>query len=262
MKEVICALLILLGVILGISTQELLVTILDEMSSPFAMIIVLTMIGGLLVGWCMYRMANVYSYTVWGVRVSRAPKDTLVVLLSAVGCCLGGLLIFWGLRAVIYEFEFIRIIVYIVLVAVSFTVGGMVSQKTVQISISKNTNALILEQFEIFKDAEQQIAEAEWFCVSFEGVAFCSKTNYCYSVLRYEDYQLGSLTVPNEVAMVGMYFVQKYGKQFKFKVDMEVIPGEPGQTFVTVGSGGVNVGRTSGTKDKRLFRSYIFTRRH
>ena len=67
--------------------------------------------------------------------------------------------------------------------------------------------------------------------------------------------------MPEEVALVGTYFVQKYNDKFTYKVDMEVIPGEPGRTVVSVGSGGVSMGRIQGTPDQALFRSYIFTRK-
>ena len=40
-------------------------------------------------------------------------------------------------------------------------------------------------------------------------IALVNKMNDCYVVERYEDYQMGALTSPREVALIGMYFVQK-----------------------------------------------------
>ena len=119
----------------------------------------------------------------------------------------------------------------------------------------------MLDQFPIFSHIDSNMEQAVSFVVSYEGVALYSKANYCYAVYLYEDYELGTLSTPEEVALVGAYFLQKYGKDYTFKVDMKVIPGEPGQTVVAVGTGGVGIARTSGTPDKRIFRSYIFTKR-
>lgn len=69
--------------------------------------------------------------------------------------------------------------------------------------------------------------------------------------------QFGNIRLP----FAGTYFVQRYNSVFDFKVDQEIIPGEPGRTVVAVGAGGVAVGRIKGTRDRRLFRSYIFKRR-
>lgn len=146
-----------------------------------------------------------------------------------------------------------------------FVAGYLVSALTLKSSGEKKTassdNALCLGQIDLFQELDKEIHDAAYFVVAFEGVALFSSTNYCYQIYRYEDYRLGELTTPQEVALVGMYFVQKYHDEFTFKVDMEVIPGEPGQTVVAVGTGGIGVARTSGTRDQRIFRSYIFTKR-
>ena len=113
----------------------------------------------------------------------------------------------------------------------------------------------------MFKEIDKEIYNAAYFVVGFEGIALFSNANYCNAVYRYEDYQLGELSMVEEVALVGTYFVQKYHEHFTFKVDEEVIPGQPGQTVVAVGMGGVSVARIKGTRDQRLFRSYIFTKR-
>ncbi len=61
--------------------------------------------------------------------------------------------------------------------------------------------------------------------------------------------------------MVGTYFVQKYHENYTFKVDMAVIPGEPGKTVIAFGTGGIGIARIQGTPDIRIFRSYIFTKK-
>ena len=111
------------------------------------------------------------------------------------------------------------------------------------------------------QSVEAQMDQAAAFVVSFEGIALINNMNYCYALERYEDYQMGALTSPNEVAMIGMYFVQKYHHLFNFTIDMERIPGTPGQSVTIVGSSGVHFAYSKGTPDQAIFRSYIFTRK-
>ena len=144
---------------------------------------------------------------------------------------------------------------------VSLVVGAFASKPYLEKSTANGNNAAALAQLPIFQAVDANMANAAFFVVGFEGVALFSGTNYCYAVYRYNDYQLGDLSTPQEVALVGTYFCQKYHQDFTFKVDEEVIPGMPGQTVVAVGTGGIAVARVQGVPDQRLFRSYIFSRK-
>ena len=135
--------------------------------------------------------------------------------------------------------------------------GKVFSERT----LARDRNALVLGNYPLFQELDAELGRAAYFVVSFEGVALFSEADYCYAVYPYEDYQLGTLTTPAQVALVGTYFVQRYSKTYTYKVDVEIIPGEPGRTVVAVGTGGIGVARVQGTPDKRLFRSYIFQRK-
>lgn len=217
----------------------------------------------LLGGYCfstgiLYSSA-VFGGIVWGITIPKSAAGKKASAFSIPAMILGG----YGLGCVflcIVSFSGKALIGILLFVA-----GYLVSALTLKSSGEKKTassdNALCLGQIDLFQELDKEIHDAAYFVVAFEGVALFSSTNYCYQIYRYEDYRLGELTTPQEVALVGMYFVQKYHDEFTFKVDMEVIPGEPGQTVVAVGTGGIGVARTSGTRDQRIFRSYIFTKR-
>lgn len=203
--------------------------------------------------------SSVYGGTVWGIKIPKSQAGKNASLLSILFIIIGG----YGLACVICAlFTFsVTALIGIALFAIGLIITALSMNKVAEKQTANADNALCLGQIDLFQEIDKEIHNASFFVVSFEGVALYTSTNYCYQIYRYEDYRLGSLSVPQEVALVGMYFVQKYHNEFTFRVDMEVIPGEPGQTVVAVGTGGIGIARTSGTRDQRIFRSYIFTKR-
>lgn len=231
---------------------------------PFPLAVAIILVGALALSLSVYLFNAVYSGKVWGIKINASSTTTLAVFLSVLGLILGGYAIVCVVIAALQALSagnFIGVLVYLACLLVPFCVGLSIAKKLAEKLTAKSNNALCLGDIALFQEIDANIDNTSHFVVGFEGVALYSATNYCFAVYRYEDYQLGELSTPGEVAMVGMYFVQKYHEKFTFKVDVEVIPGEPGQTVVAVGSGGIAVGKTSGTADQRLFRSYIFTRK-
>ncbi len=226
--------------------------------------IVISILGGFGLSFGYLLFTSIYGGVIWGVKINATTMSLLKMLIGVLGLFLGG----YAFASVIVSFalylsqgEFVALIINFVVFIVCVAVGPIVGKIVLEKTLAQDNNALCLEQFSLFGAVEENIGQANHFVVSFEGVALFSNTNYCYAVFLYEDYQLGSLNTPQEVALVGSYFVQKYSNDFTFKVDVEVIPGQPGQTVVAVGTGGIGVARIKGTPDKHLFRSYIFHRK-
>ncbi len=220
-------------------------------------------LGAVIFGFSIYCTKSVFGGVIWGRKISSPAILTIMRIFSVFGMFVGG---FSCMTVVIYGFfmlfdDFVTGLIYLALMLVVTIVSILVTSKITTKVVAKSKHAISLGELEIFKEIDSTINQAQKFVVSFEGVALMNSANYCFALYRYDDYQLGELSLPNEVALVGTYFVQKYNDLFKFKVDMEVIPGEPGQTAVAFGTGGIAIAHTSGTKDKRLFRSYIFTKR-
>ncbi|MBQ8869351.1 MAG: hypothetical protein IJ027_06525 [Oscillospiraceae bacterium] len=254
MKQKTMSLFVILGGVLGAFT-----------SGKIAFPLIIIIIGGFCLGASTLLFTSVYSGTIWGIKIKPAKNAALVNVLCIVGLILGGYAAICTVIAILASlaaFNLIAIVGYLVGFFVPLAVAPIIAKKiTENLIVAASDNALCLGEIELFKEIDKSIGNASHFVVGFEGVALFSSTNYCYAVYRYQDYQLGELTDANEVALVGTYFVQKYHKDFTFKVDVEVIPGEPGQTVVAVGTGGIGVARIQGTPDKSIFRSYIFTKR-
>lgn len=219
---------------------------------------VLCLLGGFSFVVGVMFFTSVYGGKVWGINIPMSPVGKKKYMLSIPALIVGG----YGIGCVIRCLLTFRIsaIIGLALFVIGILVAVSFLKKFTEKSIAKGDNALCLGEIELFKQIDNEIKTASHFVVGFEGVALFSSANYCYAVYRYEDYQLGELSTVEEVALVGTYFVQKYHEEFTFKVDEEVIPGEPGQTVVAVGMGGISVARVKGTRDQRLFRSYIFTK--
>lgn len=226
--------------------------------------VLICIVGGFMVTFGLALFTSVYGGTVWGIRVPSSSGAALKKLVGALGVVAGGYAavhLVLLLISCLAGTSFISFLICLVLYVVLLVVGALVSKSYLEKSTAKGDNAAVLAQLPIFQDVDANIANATFFVVGFEGVALFSSTNYCYAVYRYNDYQLGDLSTPQEVALVGTYFCQKYHQDFTFKVDEEVIPGTPGQTVVAVGTGGIGVARVQGVPDQRLFRSYIFSRK-
>lgn len=226
--------------------------------------VIISLAGGFLLGFSFMLFTSVYSGKVWGIKINRSGMGTLQITIGFIGLVIGGFsIVYTGLVLFtsLFAGEFGALLLNLAAFAAALAIGPFIAKIFLEKTLAKGTNAQVLGQIPLLKMIDADLAKATNFVVGFEGVALYSSTNYCYAVYLYEDYQLGTLTSPQEVALVGAYFVQKYSDKFTYKVDMEVIPGTPGQTVVAVGAGGIGIARINGTPDKRIFRSYIFKRR-
>lgn len=235
-----------------------------KIGGSMALSVLICIVGGFMVTFGLALLTSVYGGTVWGVRVPSSNGAVWKKLVGALGVIIGGYAavhLVMLLISCLAGTNFISFLICLALYIVLLVVGAFSSKPYLEKTTSRGNNAAVLAQLPIFQDVDANMANAAFFVVGFEGVALFSGTNYCYAVYRYTDYQLGELSTPEEVALVGTYFCQKYHQDFTFKVDMEVIPGTPGQTVVAVGTGGIAVARVQGVPDQRLFRSYIFKRK-
>lgn len=210
-----------------------------------------------------------FSGIVWGIRIQPTAKQRAFMIRHKIFMVLGYIAVaisapfcFMAILKLLFT-NFTGLLIYIAIWFGCAFLFGFIASKRSEHSplLEKEHNTAILGNLPFIQRVEAQLMNATYFIVSFEGIALVDRMNYCYALERYENYRMGSLSTPNEVAMVGMYFVQKYHHLFDFTVDMERIPGTPGQTITIVGSSGVNYAFTKGTPDQQIFRSYIFTRK-
>lgn len=255
MKEKLVKLLIIGGGVLGAFTST---------EFGIGLSVVICAICGLALPFGLMMFTSVYGGKVWGIRVPAPASATLMTLLGLFGLVAGGyggvhvaMLLISCLSGTRFSMFLICLAIYIGLLVV----GALTSKPILEKITANQNNGAVLAQLPIFQEIDANMAKAAFFVVGFEGVALFSGTNYCYAVYRYDNFELGELSTPQEVALVGTYFCQKYHQNYTFKVDTEVIPGTPGQTVVAVGTGGIGVARIKGVPDQRLFRSYIFTRK-
>ena len=263
-KEMLMGLWLTVCLVLGIVAN---IAMKDVFDSNVVLGMILTYGGTLAWFVFLYTFAyigtTVSSGVIWGTKIKTAPalsrKKMIYTLLFLVTSVWSVTQVIMAIR-LIFSGKIVLALILIVLNVVFGIIGVKLAGKLSVKDVARQTNALFFGEVDLFKEIDANMDEATRFLVTFEGVALFNKTNYCFAVYRYEDYQLGELVLPEEVAMVGMYFLQKYRDQFKLKLDVEVIPGEPGKTAVAFGTGGIAVAHTKGTTSQRNFRSYIFTR--
>lgn len=230
----------------------------------FIPFILTSTLGALALGIGLFSFTGVYSGCVWGLKVKLTGSAFLMNVISAICLVIGGfslIRLVLGAIAGIGGGNIPELLINLGAFIACFFIGGAIAKIVMSKINAKSSANIVFETIPLFQEIDANMTDASYFVVSFEGVALYSSTNYCYAVYLYEDYQLGALTTVNEVALVGGYFWQKYIDRYSLKIDSEVIPGEPGQTVVAVGTGGIAVGRTSGTPSQYVFKSYIFTRK-
>ncbi len=252
MKSKFTSLLLLTGAVLAAFTDIPIPTL------------VVAIVGGFLLGLSIMFYTAIYGGKIWGIRIKSDASGKIKQLIGTIGLVIGGYSILTtGLSAfiVLLEGEVISVLIYVIWFAISLVIGSFIGKVVLEKGLAKGNRTNVFNGIPLFQEIDESMGQAQFFVVSFEGVALYSSTNYCYAVYLYENYELGALSTPAEVALIGTYFVEKYHKDFTAKVDTEVIPGTPGQTVVSVGTGGIGVARIQGTPDKRIFRSYIFTRK-
>ncbi|MBQ8056776.1 MAG: hypothetical protein IJ275_00395 [Ruminococcus sp.] len=205
---------------------------------------------------------------VWGIHIPPTQKQAAFkkkgktfMIIGLIGVVISGMPLFGAWFSLLFEIPVLALLYFPVLIAVAVCAIFVCKKHAEKPELMEGANNSVLGELPFIQSAENHIENANSFIVSFEGIAFISNTNYCYAIERYENYQLGELNTADEVALVAGYFEQKYNHLFSSKADFERIPGQPGQRITSIGSGGINVAYTSGTKMQSNFRSYIFTRK-
>lgn len=209
------------------------------------------------------------SGSVWGITIPMTDRQTknekkykimliisIIVFIVTCGPGLGSLLaiIFMG------PGTFIITITGFVAIPVVLIIGSKHAKRKMEKmpSIATDKNALVLEQLPIIQKVNGELAEAEKFIVSDNGIGLFDIRNYCFAAEYYRDYRLGDLTTPREIALVAMYFAQKYGTEFSFEPTFER-EFYPGKLMSSIGEGAVTVGRKNGSYTSTLS-GYIFRR--
>lgn len=223
----------------------------------------------------IYKSKLVFGGNIWGINIPMSSKQKAYrnkfKAMSIIGIILFVVMLFPSFPSAIsilfstrgsFGAHLLFLLFYCVLWFAAFFLAAKFASKDVSHNpiLTEETNALVLENLPFVQSVEEKLPQATSFVVSFEGIALVNQHNYCFDVIRYGDYQLGELSTPQEVALIGMYFVQKYHRMFQFSVDFERIPGQPGQMVSFIGPGGIYVGHTSGTAPQAIFKSYIFYR--
>ncbi len=224
----------------------------------------------------MYNCRLHFGGTIWNITVPMSEKqkkymtrNRIIMVVSIIAFVVLIIPVFKALLTLVFSGSlmgfFKRLLLafgYFLLFVGSAFAGGYIAYSKAPTSplLVKENNAAILGELPFIKCIEEQIDQAQSFYVGFDGIALCNDMYYCYAVVHYEDFQMGPLDDASQVALMGLYFVQKYHHQFTFRIDSVYIPGEPGQSITVVGSSGHHVAYTQGTKGQTIFRGYIFNR--
>lgn len=217
----------------------------------------------------MYNCRLKFGGRIWNIDVPLSPKqktfmrrNQLVRILCIVAFLILIIPVFKSLLTLVFDGFFGGFLLYIGLfVGLSIAGGAIAYYKAMKSPLlTEESNAAILGNLPFVQHVEAQLDQAQSFAVGFDGIALYNNMDYCYDVVHYEDFQMGPLNEDSEVALMGLYFVQKHHNRFSFVIDAVYIPGEPGQRVTVVGSSGYKVAYTEGTPGQSVFKGYIFTR--
>lgn len=223
-----------------------------------------------LLGSSGYKASLTYGGQIWGINIvptaqqkAFKSKHLIIAIISAIVSlyCMPNafkimILAMFGLPGMLKLLAWLVLPIGFAL----FALGAFHSYNTMKTAVAAGAaNTLKLGNVPAIQAAENELARANAFSISREGIAFFDARNYCYETVLFNDYRLPNLSTSKEVGLVGLYFVQKYSKKFYYDVDAERSY-YPGETALFVGPGGVFVGRTKGRLVSK-FKGYIFARR-
>ena len=200
------------------------------MSTNIALILLVLAVDLFLYG--LYCNSYIHGGTIWNIVITPTKKQrrfhrigkmlTAIGLVGAISLAIHLL----GSVIVLYFFNSAICIIVLCVYALVLLLSAKLTfvfawKKGLKLLYdSDEKNAMALEGVLGFSLIDSNIInDLKYFVVSLDGIYFFNETNCCYFTLNYGTYGLYNLQTTQEIALVGLYFVQKYGKQFSFKID-------------------------------------------
>lgn len=210
------------------------------------------------------------SGTVWGIQISATEQQKATrrkhLILAVIGFVLFDITILKAILALIgclFEgglFGKIYTILCVIALPVLFILClKRINKIKTDNSLNGETNALALEQFPIIQRVNEQMAEANSFIIAKDGIGLVDARNFCFAAEYFRDYRLGNLSTTREMALVGMYFAQKYKDEFTYEPTFKRTF-IPGAAITSVSSEELYVKSGNGTVKSKL-ESYVFYRK-
>lgn len=210
------------------------------------------------------------SGTVWGIQISATEQQKATrrkhLILAVIGFVLFDITILKAILALIgclFEgglFGKIYTILCVIALPVLFILClKRINKIKTDNSLNGETTALALEQFPIIQRVNEQMAEANSFIIAKDGIGLVDARNYCFAAEYFRDYRLGDLSTAREMALVGMYFAQKYKDEFTYEPTFKRTF-IPGAAITSMSSEELYVKSGNGTVKSKL-ESYVFYRK-
>lgn len=207
---------------------------------------------------------------VWGIQINSAYRQKALrkkhTISAVVGLALFVITLtmtFKALLIILFDgglFGKVFILACVIAVPVIFVLSiKKVNRLKDDKSYIGETNALVLEQLPIIQRVNEQMSEANSFIIAKDGIGLVDARNYCFAAEYFRDYRLGDLSTAREMALVGMYFAQKYKDEFTYEPTFKRTF-IPGAAITSMSSEEVYVKSGNGTVKSKL-ESYVFYRK-
>lgn len=199
-----------------------------------------------------YWLNSIDSGEVFGIQIAAGKRNVTKIIISGILCFLfGGVAIGTMINLLFSNFRIF--VIYFVLLVGTSIISMICNYKSGIEKCAKEKNALILGELDLIKHIDSEIELSDSFFVGYTDVEVCSqgeKEKICYSSYGY------SLSSERELALLGMYFLQRHHSKFEMKVDSEAINSYVVHENMTSGKRYVDIG-----KERKVLNGYIFTRR-
>ena len=190
--------------------------------------ILISFIGAIMIGFGSMMMFRLGYCPVWGIKVEY-PTWLRIAKIAAVPVMILGFIVWFYSFGIIMEeadlFDLMAIFGPIIGLVVGMFVGVALTDILTAKKLTASKNAQALGTLPVMQAIDAEIPNCHKFHLCTQGVLFYDDKNYCYTTIRFSDYQLGDLSTPKEVWGVCTYLCQKHSPPFRAKGDSPVTRG-------------------------------------
>lgn len=112
----------------------------------------------------------------------------------------------------------IWVMLYIALaMLVACIVGNIVGNRSLKKALMNSKNALPLGELPLLQEIDARISGAKTVAIFADGIALFDEQKHAFFSVPYANHSLATLTDSAQIKLLGYYFRQKYGNQFRYK---------------------------------------------
>ncbi len=165
-----------------------------------------------------YALSSYGSGKVFGISVKKSSSDVfIIIILGILQLLFGGYAFSTVFSLLFYNFEWF--LIYFVSFIGALVTTLVIGYKSGIKRSAKGKNALVIGKIPMLTSIDEKIVTADTFSVNYSYIGIIK--NGKIEKINYADFGYDNLKTESELALLGMYFLQRYHSDFRVKVNTE-----------------------------------------